>query len=225
MRPAITAPLVARTWPLGASPIACRTFGHRAVVGEDRLPGDGPDQVGGEERRDHREQHHVPPSPRLEGDRVGERVGDQQREQRRRPGVLEGADELRVVERQRVAVVRPVPAEFEAADDARLERQFAPCSTAGRRRRGPARSSPARAGSRGRGGGGGGISAIAAVTVSAVEHRVERPDHVLFLFAFEGRRRRAVLRERRAREDQLVLRQFRIAAFARISLTPSTGVT
>ncbi len=70
---------------------------HRAFVGEDRLPGDGPDQVGGEERRDDREQQRVSPSPGLERDHVGERVGDHQREQRRRPGVEEGADELGVV--------------------------------------------------------------------------------------------------------------------------------
>ncbi len=97
---------------------------HRAVVGEDRLPGEGPDQVGGEERGHHREQHRVAPAPRLEGDRVGQRVAERQRERGREPRVDEGAHELGVVERERIGVVGPVPVEVEAAEGTRVQRQL-----------------------------------------------------------------------------------------------------
>ena len=116
-------------------------FGDGAFVGEDRLPGDGPDQVGGEERRDDREEHRVPPAPGLEGDRVGERIADQQRQQRRQAGVEEGADELRVVQRQRFAVVRPVPVNSRLADDARLERE-PPMKTSGTTKKRTSQSVP-----------------------------------------------------------------------------------
>ena len=54
-----------------------------AVVGEDRLPGERPDQVRDEERRDDEEQQEVLPAAAAEGDPVRERVADQEREHRR----------------------------------------------------------------------------------------------------------------------------------------------
>ena len=101
----------------------------RAVVAEDRLPGDRADQVGGEERRDHREQEQQAPARAdLEGDRVGERIGDQQREQGRGAGVPHRAQDLIAAALERVGEVRPLPGEGEAAarERAGAQRHLAP---------------------------------------------------------------------------------------------------
>ncbi len=102
---------------------------HEAVVLEDRLPRQRADQVGDEERHDHRQQQRVAPLAAAEGDHVRERVADQQREDRRQPGVLERAQQLLGVVRDRVRVVRELPVEdvagVERAGLQRLERHVA----------------------------------------------------------------------------------------------------
>src|SRR5829696_1622846 len=96
---------------------------HEPVVAQDRLPGQRADQVGDEERDDHRQQHRVAPAPATERDHVGERVPDDEAEQRGQPGVLERAQELLVERRDRVGVVRELPVEQETGVGcARLER-------------------------------------------------------------------------------------------------------
>jgi len=84
-----------------------------AVVGEDRLPRERPDQVGDEERRHDEQQQQVLPPAAAECDPVGHRVAQDEREQRRDPGVFQGADELRPVVVQRRPVVPPRPGERE----------------------------------------------------------------------------------------------------------------
>ena len=72
---------------------ACSVVHDEAVVGQDRLPGQGAHQEAGEERRDHQHQHEVLPPAGLERDGVGQRVGEQQREhgrQRRRTAATAG---------------------------------------------------------------------------------------------------------------------------------------
>ena len=94
-----------------------------AVVGEDRLPGEGPDQVRDEEGRDEEEQEQVLPAAAAEGDPVCDRVADDERECRRDACVLERPDELRAVVPDRVPVVPPRPGERVAeVDVARLQR-------------------------------------------------------------------------------------------------------
>ena len=82
-----------------------------ALVRQDRLPRQRPDQVGDEERADDEEQQHVLPAAAAERDPVRERVADQQREDRRDAGIFERADELGVVVAKRVRVVVPGPVE------------------------------------------------------------------------------------------------------------------
>ena len=85
-----------------------------AVVGEDRLPGDRADQVGGEEGCHHREQQEQLVLPGPQRDRVRERVGDQQRDQGRDRRVDERAHQLLGVARERVGVVRDLERRREA---------------------------------------------------------------------------------------------------------------
>jgi hypothetical protein len=51
-----------------------------SLVGQDRLPGQGADQVGGEERQDDQEQQQVLKAAAAEGDSVGQRVADEEGE-------------------------------------------------------------------------------------------------------------------------------------------------
>ena len=81
------------------------------VVREDRLPGERPDQIGDEERRDDEKQQEVLPPSAAKGDPVGDGITDQQCEQRRDSRVLERADELGAVVPDRVPVVSPRPGE------------------------------------------------------------------------------------------------------------------
>ncbi len=105
---------------------AAKRLDRRALIGEDRLPGERPDQVGGEEGRDHREQQQPLPAPDPEGDRVGKRVGDRQREDGGDGAVGERAPELLSVGRDRVGEVAERPVEDEAVlDRAALERDDA----------------------------------------------------------------------------------------------------
>src|SRR5207248_1941345 len=82
-----------------------------AVVGEDRLPRERADQVRDEEGRDDQQEEKVLPPAAAEGDPVGDRIADQERDRRREPGVLERAEELRLVVANRVPVVPPGPGE------------------------------------------------------------------------------------------------------------------
>ena len=92
-----------------------------AVVGEDRLPREGPNQVRDEERRDHEQEEEVLPPPTAKRDPVRERVTDRERDRRRGPRVLERADELRLVGGDGVAEVPPRPAEAEEREEPLLE--------------------------------------------------------------------------------------------------------
>ena len=112
MIPATTAVEVASSRPARAEDVERLERVHdEAVVGEDRLPGERPDQVGDEEGRDDDQQQQVLPAAAAERDPVRDRVADHEREQRRDPRVLERADELGAVVRDRVPVVAPRPRE------------------------------------------------------------------------------------------------------------------
>ena len=78
---------------------------HPALVGQDLLPGDGPQQEADEERRDHQHQQQVAPPPGLERDRVGQRVGDGERQHGGDERVQERAAERRGVLAERLGVV------------------------------------------------------------------------------------------------------------------------
>ena len=63
---------------------------HRTVVGEQRLPGDRPQQEAGEERHHHQPEQQVAPATHLEGDEVGQRVRQQDAHDGGDPRVAEG---------------------------------------------------------------------------------------------------------------------------------------
>ena len=105
---------------------AAQGLDQRALVGEDRLPGERPDQVGGEEGGDDGEQDQALPAPGAEGDRVCERVGDRESQHRGDGAVCERAHELLAVGRERIAEVPERPVEDEAVlERAALERDDA----------------------------------------------------------------------------------------------------
>ena len=111
---------------LGHDPDRAQELDHRTLVEQDRLPREGADQVGGEERRDHRQQQHPAPPAGAERDRVRERVGDQQRQGRGHAPVQERAQVLLLVVRDRVGEVRELPREPKPAlQRAGLERDHA----------------------------------------------------------------------------------------------------
>ena len=121
--PATTAVEVASSRPSSAtSPIAFSDVEHEAVVREDRLPRDRPDEVRDEERRDHEDEEDVLPAPGAERDPVGERVAEEERDERRDPGVDERADQLLAVVRDGLGEVRERPRELEVRVDPGLER-------------------------------------------------------------------------------------------------------
>ena len=96
--PATTAVAVASSVPARADEVeVLERVDDEAVVGEDRLPGERPDQVRDEERRHDDQQQQVLPPAAAERDPVRDRVAEDEREQRRDAGVLDRADELRAV--------------------------------------------------------------------------------------------------------------------------------
>src|SRR6266567_3522356 len=96
---------------------------HHALIGEDRLPRERPDQVGDEEGSDDEEQEQVLPASAAKRDPVGERIAEEKRQDRRDPRVLERADEVPAVVPNRIPVVPPGPGEGVADVEApRFER-------------------------------------------------------------------------------------------------------
>ena len=93
----------------------------RPLVGEDVEPGEGPHEVGDEERRDDEEKEQVPPGPGPERDPVDKRVREHQAGDGRDTRVHERADQLRVVVRKRRREVRELPGEVEVREEPRLE--------------------------------------------------------------------------------------------------------
>ena len=93
---------------VGDEPDVLRAVQDPPVVGEDRLPGDGPDDVAREERQDDEQQQDVLPAPGLEGDEVRQRERDDQAQHGRRRRVAERALQLARVVRDRVRVDGPV---------------------------------------------------------------------------------------------------------------------
>ena len=93
------------------------------VVGEDRLPGERPDQIRDKERRDDEEEQQVLPAPAAKRDPVRNRIADQERKHRCDARVFERADEVPFVVPDCVPVVPPGPAERVAeVERARFER-------------------------------------------------------------------------------------------------------
>ena len=121
-----------------------------AAVGEDRLPGERPDQVRDEERRDDQQQQQVLPAPAAEGDEVRERVADEERDHGRDARrTRASARTARGTSRSRPSSC-PRPGEDVAdVERALLERRVRRGSRSGRRRR--ARGTPAPAGAAGTG--------------------------------------------------------------------------
>ena len=139
-----------------------------AAVGEDRLPGERPDQVRDEERRDDREQEEVLPAAAAEGDPVDERVADDERDRRRQPGVdAASGSGARGSGRSRPSSCRCSSRRRSRTRTSRSAATDGRGSRAARRRRRRAKRAPARAADTGRALGGGAGSACGQLPISA----------------------------------------------------------
>ena len=92
---------------------------HRSVVGEERLPGDGPQQEAGEEGDHHQPEQQVAPAPDLEGDEVGQRVGQQDADDRGHARVAERSPQVLTEVGEGLREVAPLPGEVDLAAAAR----------------------------------------------------------------------------------------------------------
>ena len=96
---------------------------HRAVVAEQRLPGQGPNHEGDEEGQQDNEQVGGLARPGVERDPVGSRIGDQERQYGGGAAELDGVQILRGVEVYPERVVVEAPGEVEPRDKVtRLQR-------------------------------------------------------------------------------------------------------
>ena len=116
--PAITAAGVASNWKsAGMIPMSLSGPEDDAVVRQDDLPRDGPQQEAREERRDDHEQQQVLVGAAAERDGVGQREPERERQDRGQPAVHDRPADPRPVLLERLRVDPPVPALLEAVVD------------------------------------------------------------------------------------------------------------
>ena len=122
--PAITAIGVASTWKFcGSRPIRFSGPRIRPSSASRNCHCDRPDDERHEERQQEQEQEDRLAPPAVERDPVRDRIGEQERERGDDARVHEGPHVDVAVLLERVRVVREVPVEVEAADEARLQRR------------------------------------------------------------------------------------------------------